>query len=67
MMNYKMLNKILLVLPLVLVITGTIFKIKHWPFATLMLILGQITMVFAFFYLLIKWTKKSQTNNSHTN
>ena len=50
-----------------LVIFGALFKIMHWPFANLLLIFGQLLMLVTFVFLLVKWTKKGQASNSHTN
>lgn len=66
MMNYKLLITLLLLSSL-LVVMGAIFKIMHWPFASFLLIIGQVSMLISFVYFLIKWTKKSQANSSHTN
>jgi hypothetical protein len=50
-----------------LVMVGAFFKIMHWPFANLLLIFGQLLMLVTFVFLLVKWTKKGQASNSHTN
>jgi hypothetical protein len=51
-----------------LMIVGALFKIMHWPYATLLLITGQLLILIAFVFLLVKWTKKRPVNNNlHTN
>jgi len=66
-MNYRLRIILAFVLSALLVMVGAFFKIMHWPFATLLLIFGQLLMLVTFVFLLVKWTKKGQASNSHTN
>jgi ABC-type uncharacterized transport system permease subunit len=66
-MNYKLRIILTFVFSSLLFVGGAILKIMNLPFANVLFIIGQIMMVIAFVYILIKWTKKPSVNNSHTN
>jgi hypothetical protein len=66
-MNYKLKIILAFLASSLFVIIGSIFKIMHLNGANILLIVGNLIMIVAFVYLLIKWTKKPTTNNSHTN
>jgi ABC-type enterobactin transport system permease subunit len=47
----------------VLTVTGALFKIKEWPLASLLLIVGMTFEAVAFILVLIKLFKKNSTDS----
>ena len=66
-MNYKLRIILAFILSGLSVIIGAFFKMMHWPFGTKILLYGEILLLVTFVFLIVKWAKKRQTNNSHTN
>jgi len=54
---------IVLVLGLIITIVGALFKVMHWPYASIMLITGMFTKVAALILLIIKLISDRSTNN----
>ena len=59
MKNQYKLPLILFLIGMILTIIGSLFKLMHWPGATIMLIVGMLTEVAAIITLILVISKKN--------
>ncbi|MGL2964173.1 GldL-related protein [Flavobacterium sp. RSB2_4_14] len=60
MNNKYKLPLVLFLFSMIFTIIGALFKIQHWPGASILLIIGLLSQAFAIFLLIVVLLKKSK-------